>query len=104
MSSDERRCTQDAIGQFLRIGDLAAGVKLGKHPVTVAGQVTDFGSRLIKLRVVLVTDTGDHTQRISQYISRPKVGDVVGVWRERVFKVDAIFIEEAELSEPKTTA
>lgn len=88
--------TRDAVGQFLRVGDLAAGVKLGTHSVTVAGRVVDFGARLINIEVMLITDTGDHARRSSPYANRgrPRVGDVVKVWRERTFRVDAIFTRE----------
>ena len=88
--------TRDAVGQFLRVGDLAAGVKLGSHPVTVAGRVVGFGARLVNIEVSLITDTGDHAHRSSPYanLGRPKIGDVVKVWRERTFRVDSIFTRE----------
>jgi hypothetical protein len=46
--------------------------------------------------VALVTDTGDHENRSNVYAdrSRPKVGDEVSVYIERVFRLDAIFTEE----------
>jgi hypothetical protein len=88
--------TRDAVGQFVRIGELVADVKTGRYPVTVAGQMVNFDSRSISIRVELITDTGDHARRSNPYanLGRPKIGDVTKVWRERTFKVDAIFTRE----------
>lgn len=90
----ERQSCRDAVGQFVWVGDLVGGVRLGQHPVTVAGQVVRIGERQVRVRVMLVTDTGDHDRRSTQYVNRPEVGDEVLVYHERVFKVDAIFVEE----------
>lgn len=92
----DRSHTRDAVGQVVRVNDLVGGVRLGDHPTTVAGQVTKIGQRQVKLRVVLVTDTGDHARRSSRYVNRPSVGDEVWIYTERAFKVDAIFTEEQE--------
>jgi hypothetical protein len=96
MSSGE--VTRDAVGQFVRVGDLVAGVRAGRYPVTVAGQLLDFSDRYLNVRVAMIVDTGDHATRNQEYgyLGRPKVGDVTRVWRERAFKVDAIFVEEDE--------
>lgn len=92
----DREHTRDAVGQFIWRDDLVGGVKLGAHPVTVAGQVIRIGKRQVKVRVMLVTDTGDHTRQRSQSVNRPSVGDEVWIYTERAFKVDAIFTEEQE--------
>lgn len=92
----ERQSTRDAVGQFVWVGDLVGGVRLGQHPVTIGGQVTKILERQVKVRVHLVTDTGDHARRSSAYVNRPKVGDEVAVYNERLFKVDALFVEEEE--------
>ncbi len=94
----EREMFRDAVGQFGRVGDLVGGVRLGQYAYTVGGQVTKIGAQgaRVKVRVTLVTDTGDHAHRSSAYgeSSRPKIGDEVWIYRERVFKVDALFTEE----------
>lgn len=99
--ADERPCTRDAVGQLVWEGDLVGGVRLGDHPVTVGGQVVSIGQRQVRVRVHLVTDTGWHEARTSKYVNRPKVGDEVLVYKERLFKVDALFVdEEVESDEP----
>jgi len=92
----ERKLARDAVGQLLRVGDLVGGVRLGQHPVTVGGQVVKLLERQVKVRVHLVTDTGDHDRRSSAYVNRPKVGDEVLIYYERLFRVDALFVEEEE--------
>lgn len=94
----EREYTRDAVGQLLRVGDLVGGVRLGRHPVTVGGQVVKILERQLKVRVHLVTDTGDHDSR-SVYVHRPRPGDEVLVYRERVFRVDALFVDEEDENE-----
>lgn len=90
----ERQSCRDAVGQFVWVGDLVGGVRLGRHPVTVGGQVVKILERQVRVKVALVTDTGDHDRRSSAYVNRPEVGDEVLVYHERVFKVDALFVEE----------
>lgn len=94
----DRQSTRDAVGQFVWVGDLVGGVRPGRYPVTVGGQVTAIGARgeRVKVRVHLVTDTGDHAARSNSYADagRPKLDDEVWLYRERVFKVDALFVEE----------
>ena len=92
----ETQTTRDAVGQLVWVGDLVGGVRLGEHPVTVGGQVVKILERQVKVRVHLVTDTGDHARRTSAYVNRPRVGDEVLVYNERLFKVDALFVEEEE--------
>jgi len=96
----DRELTRDAVGQFLRVGDLVGGVRPGRYPVTVGGHVTAIGAEgaRVKVRVHLVTDTGNHDARSNPYarLGQPGVGDEVWVYRERVFKVDALFIDEEE--------
>lgn len=100
MASD-RECTRDAVGQLVWVGDLVGGVRLGQHPVTVGGQVVKIGERQVKVRVHLVTDTGDHEARSTTYVNRPGLADEVWVYNERLFKVDALFVdEEMESDEP----
>lgn len=90
--------TRDAVGQFLYVDDLVGGVRPGRYPVTVGGQVTKIGARgeRVRVRVILVTDTGDHAHRSNTYadLSRPKPDDEVWLYRERVFKVDALIYKE----------
>lgn len=94
----DQRSTRDAVGQFVWVGDLVGGVRPGRYPVSVGGQVTAIGTRgeRVKVRVHLVTDTGDHAARSNTYADagQPKLDDEVWLYRERVFKVDALFVEE----------
>lgn len=90
----ERQSCRDAVGQFVWVGDLVGGVRLGQHPVTVGGQVVKILERQVRVKVMLVTDTGDHDRRSSAYVNRPAVDDEVLVYHERLFKVDALFVEE----------
>jgi hypothetical protein len=90
----ERQVTWDAVGQPVRVGDLAGGVRLGQHPVTVGGRVVQIGERQVKIHVLLVTDTGDHEARSTTYVNRPGMADEVWVYNERLFKVDALFVNE----------
>jgi hypothetical protein len=96
--SSTRDSFRDAVGQLAFVGDLVGGVRLGQYAYTVGGQVVKVGAQgaRVKVCVALVTDTGDHAHRSSAYAEsgRPKVGDEVWIYRERVFKVDALFVEE----------
>lgn len=96
----DRDWTRDAVGQLTRVGDLVGGVRPGRYPVTVGGHVTAIGAHgeRVRVSVHLVTDTGNHAARSNTYADsgRPRVGDELWLYRERVFRVDALFVEEEE--------